>query len=106
MDLKKNTQLLKISALLLIVFSAVYLSIIYQGMGNFQKNTNDQSLKTIEKAIEKAAVLCYSIEGSYPPDVKYLKDHYGVIIDESKYFYYYEVDGANIMPKITVFKRW
>lgn len=91
---------------LFILFITFFLGSFYGGMDGMQESSREQSIKTIEKAIEKAAVLCYAIEGSYPPNVQYLKEHYGIIIDESKYFYYYEVNGANIMPKITVFKRW
>lgn len=104
--MKKNAKILKFTVVFFLLFSVPYMYFVYTGMGEFQENTNVQSIKSIEKAIEKAAVLCYAIEGSYPPDVEYLADHYGIIVDDSKYFYYYEVNGSNILPKISVFKRW
>lgn len=104
--MKKPNKSYRNGLILFILFISVFVGSFYNGIDGMRENTREQSIKSIEKAIEKAAVLCYAIEGSYPPDVRYLKDNYGIIIDESKYFYYYEVNGANILPKITVFKRW
>jgi hypothetical protein len=104
--LKKKHNFVKITALVFIAFSMMYMYFLYEGIDKFEASSSAESIKSIEHAIEKAAVLCYAIEGSYPPDVRYLADNYGVIIDESKYFYYYEVSGSNILPKISVIKRW
>ena len=56
-------------------------------------------------AIIRGVVSCYAIEGIYPPDIKYLQDHYGLQIDEDKYFIFYEVYASNIMPNIEVFLK-
>ena len=59
------------------------------------------SAATLEKAIKRAAVQCYAIEGFYPPDVGYLADHYGVILD-SGYIVEYNAFSANNLPNIMV----
>lgn len=68
------------------------------------KQNTDQSA-AIESVLLQAAVQCYALEGSYPPDLYYLRDNYGVILDELKYFYFYETQGSNILPKLVVIKR-
>ena len=48
---------------------------------------------------------CYASEGVYPPDLEYLKDHYGVQIDEERYTVFYERFAQNLMPDITVLEK-
>ena len=56
----------------------------------------------LEKAISNAAVSCYAIEGSYPPSVEYLVEHYGIQIDTKRFTVKYELFASNLMPDITV----
>lgn len=63
---------------------------------------NTEQLQVAVRAIDRAARQCYALEGAYPPDLKYLEDHYGLVLDEEHYHYYYEVVGANIRPIIEV----
>lgn len=48
---------------------------------------------------------CYAAEGIYPPDLDYLKDHYGVQVDEERYTVFYSVFAENLMPDITVLEN-
>ncbi|MEG0687730.1 MAG: hypothetical protein RR466_03475 [Hungatella sp.] len=70
--------------------------------GSFSKRTHEESLVVLEEAVTKATVLCYSIEGRYPPNITYLEDHYGIVIDQSRYSVIYTGFASNIMPDITV----
>lgn len=58
--------------------------------------------RLLEQALRRAAVTCYAAEGVYPPDLAYLTEHYGIVIDEARYTIFYEVFGENLMPEITV----
>ena len=50
----------------------------------------------------KRAVHCYSVEGAYPDSLDYLKKHYGITWDESKYKVTYEIIAKNIRPEVKV----
>ena len=65
------------------------------------RNAEEQRLR-VEQAVRRAAVQCYALEGAYPPDVVYLKEHYGVRYDESRFFVHYRAEGANLPPDIMV----
>ncbi len=89
-----------------IIIIIVLLIIILVGFQSVDEISNKDDRSTaIEKVIMKAAVQCYALEGSYPPDVDYLTDNYGIIVDKNQYFYFYETNGANIAPNIKVIKR-
>ena len=45
---------------------------------------------------------CYAAEGVYPPNLDYLKEHYGVQVDDARYVVIYSVFADNLMPDITV----
>ena len=89
----------------IIVLLAVLVSLglfLWRGSISLTKGEAGESLKQLETSIRKATMLCYAAEGVYPPDLQYLKDHYGIQIDEDKYAVFYEVQGKNLMPSSTV----
>ncbi len=59
----------------------------------------------LEQALRKGCVACYAAEGAYPQNLDYLKDHYGVQVDDERYIVHYEIYGENLMPNITVLER-
>ena len=64
-----------------------------------------QQTQVLERAIEKAVVTCYAIEGQYPPTLDYILEHYGVMIDEERYDVLYDVFAQNIMPSVSVLRK-
>ncbi len=97
--------LTKYAYLIVIIILVAFLAQSNMGIDGFARTADFERVKTIEVAIQKAAVQCYAIEGSYP-SIKYLVDHYGLIINESAYYYHYEFIASNIMPVIAVYKKW
>ena len=91
--------------LLLIICLILFLILSNRGIGNFTKTAEFERVKTVEDAIQKAAVQCYAIEGSYPP-LDYLVKHYGLIVNNDAYYYHYEFIASNIKPIIAVYKKW
>lgn len=95
-----QSNLLKI----LVLFAALALAVFFlckavDKMGNGQQA---ESLKQLDLSIRKAVVTCYAAEGVYPPSIDYLKENYGIQIDEQRFTVFYEVQGSNLMPNITV----
>lgn len=61
-----------------------------------------QQLRQAEQSVRRAAVTCYAVEGFYPDSLAYLQEHYGVRVDESKFFVDYQAIASNIMPEILI----
>ena len=91
----------------IIITTALALSIFLSGLAiySIEKDANTRETTAIKAVIDKALLQCYALEGSYPTDVQYLADNYGIILNENDYFYYYEAYGANIFPDVTVLKK-
>lgn len=70
------------------------------------RNTADESdikgKEQLETALRRSVMACYAAEGVYPPGVDYLKEHYGLIINDDKYSVHYDAFAENLMPEITV----
>lgn len=74
-----------------------------RGIEIAQDSSKAQQKVELEKTINKTITLCYSIEGSYPPNIEYLQDNYGLVVDKDKYIVHYEIFASNIAPEIKVF---
>ncbi len=84
------------------------IALLLLGFGGLSHQMGDQasaeSLQMMRAAARRAAVECYALEGFYPPEFDYLRAHYGVSPDPSRYFVDYQFIGSNLMPDITVLK--
>ena len=92
---------LRAQGLALALFIAVAACVL-AGVGNVSQKSSDEELKMAQDSIRRAVVSCYAIEGRYPDTYEYLKENYGLTVDENKYIVHYEIFASNIMPEITV----
>lgn len=99
---KKLKKIGLLMAIIVIGYISMYMSSIDKFWENGQEDTN----VAIENAIRKSALECYALEGSFPPSIDYLKENYGLIVNEDAYFYHYQVTASNMIPDIKVIKRW
>ena len=56
----------------------------------------------VTEAVHNAALTCYAVEGAYPTNLEYLRTHYGLAYDQSRYLVRYDSFGSNLMPDISV----
>lgn len=94
-------SVLKGHLLSIILFAAIFGMFLW-GIGSAEINSKAEGKRVLEESIRRAVVSCYALEGSYPQDVKYIEDNYGIRIDESKYNVKYSIFASNIMPEIIV----
>jgi len=59
----------------------------------------------IENAVRSAALNCYALEGAYPVDVEYLREHYQLVYNDDRYLVVYNAEMENVMPEILVLTR-
>ena len=90
---------------LLPVAVAAVLVVFFTGLSNLSRGSDDEGRRQLEESIRRTAVACYATEGIYPPTVAYMERHYGLQVDESRYYVDYQVFATNIMPTFTVLER-
>ena len=93
------------SNILFPVLVIVVLLMFLAGVGNVRAGSKEEGMQQLEQAIRRCAIACYAAEGIYPPNVEYMKEHYGIQINEEKYLVLYEIFAENLMPDITVLER-
>ena len=88
-----------------IIIIIVLIAYMYIAVDNAQRKSNEESYNILSDAIIRSAVQCYAIEGFYPPDIGYLENNYGLLVDHNKYFVSYSVFASNIIPEVQVFLK-
>lgn len=88
-----------------LLLAILALLILLYAVGNVRTQSEAEGLRQLERSLYRATVSCYAFEGQYPPNLSYLREHYGILVDETRYCVFYEVFGDNIMPDITVLPK-
>ena len=90
---KSQTKGYLLSAAALLLLVGVF------AVGALSGQKGEESLR---RAVTRASVQCYAIEGRYPPSVEYLEENYGVRIDRDRYNVFYNGFASNVMPEIVI----
>lgn len=81
------------------------LVIFATAISNLNAGSDEEEKKQLEEAIRRGVITCYATEGVYPPDFAYVKEKYGIQVDETRYLVIYDAFAENLMPDITVLER-
>ena len=92
-------NMLKIILLIVIIMVSIY---AFNSTSTYSSN---EDLKRVSDTINQLSLKCYSIEGKYPKDIEYLKENYGLLLNDEDYQVIYYYEGANLQPRIEVFKK-
>lgn len=89
------------TALAMLIFLLVIL-LVGQSLAGLNRSSAAAGLQVARSAVERAVMQCYALEGAYPPNLAYLQDNYGLILDREQYDYLYEVVAGNIHPIVSI----
>lgn len=87
-----------------LLFAAVLLCFA-TAMDSLDRGREEENRRQLEETLRRGCVACYAAEGMYPPNLDYLRERYGLQIDETKYVVRYLAIGENLMPDITVLEN-
>jgi hypothetical protein len=103
---KKSKQINQISHIILpLLFVILFFFLFIWGISSVDESTSQKQYDSLQTAIQRDMIQCYAIEGTYPPNLDYLKEHYGLTYDENLFFVDYQTYGANILPDVTIIMR-
>ena len=86
----------------------IFLLILFlfvQGISSFSESTKKRQKESLENAIMRNITYCYTVEGTYPESLSYLKENYGLTYNEDLFFVDYRISGSNILPDVTIIER-
>lgn len=101
---ERTTSYLRNIVISVLIFILIFI-IFGFGLTVIDQKMDQEEMQTLQNAVTRSVTTCYTLEGSYPQSLSYLKKHYGLHYDESKYFVDYQPLGANITPDITIIKK-
>lgn len=101
---KLSLRFLRKFRLSILIFVALVVVFLW-GLNNVSKTTSDKQVESLANALRRDIVHCYCVEGTYPPSLEYLTEHYGLIYDEQKFYIDYVAYGSNIMPDVTIIMK-
>ena len=87
-----------------LIFIALILAFVLL-VNNITNKNSGRELQIVRDAVKNAALTCYAVEGMYPDDISYLRQHYNLSYNEDLYVVYYRPLASNLMPSIKVVER-
>ncbi len=88
----------------ILIFVALIVAFVLL-INNITGKGNGRELEIVRDAVKNAALTCYAVEGMYPDDLTYLREHYNLSYNEERYIVYYRPLASNLMPSIKVVER-
>jgi hypothetical protein len=85
-----------------VLISLMILLLAGNSLARLADRSRESGRTLARQAIERAVMQCYALEGAYPPDLIYLEENYGLVLDEHRFVYYYEIVAGNIHPIVDV----
>ena len=75
------------------------------GIRGLSDTTAAKQKESLETALSRSIAQCYAVEGVYPENLDYLKEHYGLTYDEETFLVDYVSYGSNLRPEVTVLRK-
>ncbi|MBQ8110295.1 MAG: hypothetical protein IJ124_09085 [Clostridia bacterium] len=86
----------------IVLLMVVLLGGVWLLVSRVESANNGAQTQFVTEAVHNAALTCYAVEGAYPTSLEYLRTHYGLAYDQSRYMVRYDAFASNLLPEITV----
>lgn len=102
--MKKSFNIIKEYGLSVCLFFVVG-GFVFYGLQQAKVTQREEAMRVAKESVMRASIRCYALEGFYPPSYEYLKENYGIQIDEDKFSVFYDIFASNLMPEVTVIEK-
>ncbi len=87
-----------------VLLSVLILGVFWFGLSKVEATTAKEQEENLRSTIIRDISHCYAVEGTYPPSLSYMEEHYGLTYDKELFFVDYQPIGANLMPDLTIIR--
>jgi hypothetical protein len=103
---KKKTKAQRAAAAGTLTAAAVLLGVgIWRLDSGVRADLQRQAETSVKDAVLAAAVQCYAVEGSYPANLAYLQQTYGLQLNQKRFYVDYSVYASNQLPDVQVLSK-
>lgn len=102
MHLYERKERSKSKGYISVIIFVIIIAILFFAVFRLTNISQTSDTELLYKAINRAVVNCYAIEGRYPESLEYLVEKYGVIINDDRYLVHYEVFASNVKPSVRI----
>lgn len=102
---KRHVSVSFIGGMVSFLFLLIFLIYFIFGISKIDESTLNEQALNLDRAVRRSVTQCYAVEGTYPPSLDYLVEHYGLQYDKKLFFIDYTPIGSNIMPDITILPK-
>ncbi|MBT3320407.1 MAG: hypothetical protein HN948_07105 [Clostridia bacterium] len=99
----RKLNLSSISILVSLLVIAAIVCVVFLSID--QDGVEEKHIEQVRDSVISSVAQCYALEGSYPSDLQYLQENYGLQLDTDRYIYHYEKFASNILPDVQVFVK-
>ena len=99
---KKNSSITAYLPVLLLVLA---LGVFVAFSDSFAETNIAYEKDLLQKALDRSITQCYALEGTYPNDLEYLEEHYGLTYNKEHFFVDYQYIGGNLRPDVTIIEK-
>ena len=75
----------RLVSMLPLLVGVFILLLFLRGIQSVSDTTAAKQQESLETALSRSIAQCYAVEGMYPPSLHYIREHYGLTYDESKF---------------------
>lgn len=88
-----------------LIFFVILMLVFLIAVRSVSSDSLDRQQESLETALQRDISHCYAVEGTYPPSLDYMKEHYGLTYDEELFFVDYSPIGSNLRPDVTIIRK-
>ena len=96
---KIKKRIIAAGVLFLLVFFCFF------AVNDMMQKIREQKIDAIRENILSTAVQCYTVEGVFPPNLAYMEEQYGLVVDKDAYIITYDAFSSNVLPDVRVLVR-
>ena len=102
---EKKKKIRSVGMLFSVLFFVTLAVFFVISLSTISEDTLDRQEESLNSALNRSIVSCYCVEGTYPPSLDYIIEHYGLTYDHDSFFVDYRAIGSNIYPDVTVIRK-
>lgn len=98
-------KMFSITAYLPVFLLVIVLGIFVAFSDSFAQSNLAYEKELLQNALTRSITQCYALEGTYPYNLAYLEENYGLTYNKDHFYVDYQYIGGNLRPDVTIIEK-